>query len=205
MKQWIGIVIGGGVLMFSISGCGVTKDVTVRSYLQDRPRVDQNREVGNSGYIMGNPVDEDAEYKKTRKVYVIEVNRENQITDTVIDVDEDFQSSSPAREESRDRPTETIPESRRVTREERIESVRRLELPKFDDEAYYKETASATVQEPLRFEDYTIEKNDTLQKISKKFYDSFSQWPKIYDANRNKIDNPNVLRPGVVIRIPIYQ
>ena len=50
---------------------------------------------------------------------------------------------------------------------------------------------------------YTIEKDDTLQKISKKFYDSFSQWHRIYEANRAAIKNPDRLKPGTVITIPV--
>ena len=45
-------------------------------------------------------------------------------------------------------------------------------------------------------------KDDTLQKISKKVYGSHGKWTKIYDANKDKIKNPNFVKPGTVITIP---
>ena len=49
---------------------------------------------------------------------------------------------------------------------------------------------------------YTVMKDDTLQKISKKVYGSHGKWTKIYDANKDKIKNPNFVKPGTVITIP---
>ena len=49
---------------------------------------------------------------------------------------------------------------------------------------------------------YTVLKDDTLQKIAKKFYGSYGKWIKIYDANKNKMKNPNFVKPGTVITIP---
>ena len=49
---------------------------------------------------------------------------------------------------------------------------------------------------------YTVQKDDTLQKISKKLFGSYGKWYKIYEANKNKIKNPNLLKPGMVLTIP---
>ena len=49
---------------------------------------------------------------------------------------------------------------------------------------------------------YTIQEDDTLQKISKKFYDAYSKWPKIYEANKDKLKSPEFIKPGITIRIP---
>ncbi|MBI5023504.1 MAG: LysM peptidoglycan-binding domain-containing protein [Candidatus Omnitrophica bacterium] len=50
---------------------------------------------------------------------------------------------------------------------------------------------------------YTAEKDDTLQKISKKFYDSYSKWTRIYEANKSVIPNPDRIKPGTVLQIPM--
>jgi nucleoid-associated protein YgaU len=55
------------------------------------------------------------------------------------------------------------------------------------------------------FQEYTVEKGDTLQKISKKFYDSYSKWPGIYEANKDVIADPNNIKPGIVLQIPMGQ
>ena len=51
-------------------------------------------------------------------------------------------------------------------------------------------------------ENYTVEKNDTLQKISKKFYGTTKNWPKIYEANKDVLRSPDKLYAGQNLRIP---
>lgn len=202
MKHQAWVLFMTGALLFTMGGCSARRDIQVRSYLQDMPRVDQKRDAGNAGYIMGKPVEDAAEYKKTRKLFIWEFNRKTRVTDTEVDIEETYKSSTPQppAPASSARPART----EQVIKEERTTTTSRIQLPDFDSATYHKEAAASMV-EPVSFVDYTIEKNDTLQKISKKFYDSYSKWPKIYDANRDRIDNPNVLKPGVNIRIPLYK
>ncbi len=54
-------------------------------------------------------------------------------------------------------------------------------------------------------QNYVVEKDDTLQKISKKVYGSYSKWTKIYDANRDIIKDPNFLKSGVTLKIPVLE
>lgn len=49
---------------------------------------------------------------------------------------------------------------------------------------------------------YTIKKGDTLWAIAKKYYGKGSEYPKIFNANKDKIKNPNKIYPGQVIKIP---
>lgn len=55
---------------------------------------------------------------------------------------------------------------------------------------------------PQGFEKYTVAKNDTLQKISKKFYGTTKKWMKIYNANKNVLAGPDKLYPGQTLNIP---
>ena len=52
------------------------------------------------------------------------------------------------------------------------------------------------------FEKYTVSKNDTLQKISKKFYGTTKNWYKIYAANKDVLRGPDKLYPGQILKIP---
>lgn len=52
-------------------------------------------------------------------------------------------------------------------------------------------------------EKYTIQKGDTLQKISQKFYGTTKKWNKIFEANKDKLKAPNKIYPGQVIDIPV--
>ncbi len=66
-------------------------------------------------------------------------------------------------------------------------------------------SGSETVREEVAqesFEKYTVQKNDTLQKISQKFFGTTKKWMKIYDANKDTLKSPNSIRPGQVINIP---
>ena len=49
---------------------------------------------------------------------------------------------------------------------------------------------------------YTVKKGDCLWNIAKKFYGNGSAYTKIYDANTNKIANPNLIYPGQIFVIP---
>lgn len=50
---------------------------------------------------------------------------------------------------------------------------------------------------------YTVVKGDCLWNIAKKFYGNGSQYTKIYNANKGKIKNPNLIYPGQVLTIPV--
>jgi LysM repeat protein len=49
---------------------------------------------------------------------------------------------------------------------------------------------------------YVVREGDTLASISRKFYKSSGRWKKIRDANKNVIDDPAKLKPGMTLTIP---
>ena len=49
---------------------------------------------------------------------------------------------------------------------------------------------------------YVVKKNDTLTKISRTVYGNHGLWNKIYNANKDKIRNPNLIHQGQVLIIP---
>lgn len=49
---------------------------------------------------------------------------------------------------------------------------------------------------------YTVKKGDTLWAIAAKYYGNGAQYNKIYNANTDKISNPNLIYPGQVFTIP---
>lgn len=49
---------------------------------------------------------------------------------------------------------------------------------------------------------YTVKRGDCLWNIAKRFYGNGASYTKIYDANTNKIANPNLIYPGQVFVIP---
>lgn len=51
--------------------------------------------------------------------------------------------------------------------------------------------------------EYTIIKGDTLSSISNRFFNDPTLWKAIYEANKSSIKNPNVLKVGQKIKIPL--
>ena len=49
---------------------------------------------------------------------------------------------------------------------------------------------------------YTVKKGDCLWKIAKRFYGNGASYKKIFNANRDKISNPNKIQIGQVLTIP---
>ncbi|WP_412067827.1 peptidoglycan-binding protein LysM [Rubrivirga sp. IMCC43871] len=63
------------------------------------------------------------------------------------------------------------------------------------------QTAGATTAAPSsRY--YTIKSGDTLSKIAKEHYGDANAYPKIFEANREVIGDPDKIYPGQQIRIP---
>lgn len=49
---------------------------------------------------------------------------------------------------------------------------------------------------------YTVKRGDTLWGIAKRFYGNGTKYSTIYNANRSKVRNPNLIYPGQVLTIP---
>ena len=56
------------------------------------------------------------------------------------------------------------------------------------------------VAEPDAF--YTVASGDSLSRIAKRFYGDGNQWRRIFDANREQIEDPDLIRPGQKLKIP---
>lgn len=178
----------GMVLLTALtSGC-----VTARKYVMEKPRVDTTVE-GNKGYVMGVPPEEtvsaDVQQKRERlgdkrKIDVLEVDlstkssKSTKINPVCIDVT--GPSVAPVRAEESVLFSEPVVEPQ----EEPVKVV-----------APVKKSAPG-------FTSYTVQKNDTLQKISMKFYGTSKKWYALYKENSNVLKGPDRLRPGQVIRIP---
>lgn len=66
------------------------------------------------------------------------------------------------------------------------------------------QTGSSTVQGggATGEQSYTVEKGDTLSRISKQFYGKAGKWNAIFEANRDQLDDPDKIQPGQVLKIP---
>jgi nucleoid-associated protein YgaU len=49
---------------------------------------------------------------------------------------------------------------------------------------------------------YVVESGDNLAKIAKKFFGDPNAWRRIFEENRDVIQNPDLIQPGWKLRIP---
>ncbi len=88
-------------------------------------------------------------------------------------------------------PTDTEPVTTEIT-----------PLPPVTEAPTIVEEAPPVVAAPDRPATYTVKKGDSLWKIAGKVYRNPLKWPRIYRANKDKIQNPHKIFPGQVLTIP---
>jgi len=49
---------------------------------------------------------------------------------------------------------------------------------------------------------YVVKPGDTLSGIAKQMYGKAARWPEIIEANKDRIKDPNLIRPGWQLGIP---
>lgn len=72
----------------------------------------------------------------------------------------------------------------------------------FSDVTSGKSTSAPAPADAATGQTYTVKSGDSLSKIAKKFYGDANNWHRIYDANRDKIKNPDLIHPGQEFTIP---
>ncbi len=180
-----------------VSGC------VVRTVPYTHERVDQATE-GNRGYLTGTPPKIEPEEKPPRDMLNIEIElpphgsyewKDNELTGNrgyVVGAPQiQKEMPAPPTEEKESRPKVLKPE------------------------AYYQPGLRITGARPVIKEKpakeevklidrYIVQEGDTLQKIAakKEVYGNWRKWKKLFEANKEKIKDPNKIRPGMELVIP---
>ncbi len=164
------------LLIIFLAGC-----MRVRTYTVEKPRTDTDIE-GNQGYLSGEPDNKQKESRlgATRKVSVLEFEFGPKSKETV--------SGPDSREESYEE--DSYEED--FYQEE-------MAMPKIKVKEY--EMASPEYE----YKDYIVQKNDTLQKISNKFYGTTRKWELIYQENKDILKSPDEIYPGAKIKVPVLR
>lgn len=161
-----------GVLILAFTLSGCV----VRTYKLTKDRVDQDLSAGNKGYLKGSaPAGEVKERPTTRTTQVLEVELYPPIR---------FDKKTKV---SRSKTTQPQAASESVSAE--------------GNRGYLMQGSSQEVAASA-YEKYTVQKGDTLQKISQKFYGTTKKWMKLYEANKDILKGPDKVYPGQTINIP---
>ena len=62
--------------------------------------------------------------------------------------------------------------------------------------------ADIKVETTAYYHKHTVEKGESLSKISKHYYEDPMKYMKIFEANKNILKDPNVIHPGQELVIP---
>ncbi len=75
---------------------------------------------------------------------------------------------------------------------------------KIKEHAGYENEVSADikVQNTDLHGQYTVKSGDSLSKIAKHIYGDAGSYNRIYEANRDTLSNPDLIKPGQVLKIP---
>ncbi len=171
-----------GLFLISAWGC------RVRTYTVEKPRVDLEVS-GNQGYLAGNPPPGQRvtreDLSSTRKIKVLELDvgpkRESDTVYKGAGSRADVQSQEYSEDIIFGEPQESF------------------DVEDYPEAEYYKEKQA----QPEKFETYTVKSDDTLQKISKRFYGTTKKWIDIYQANSDVLASSDQIYPGQELKIPL--
>jgi nucleoid-associated protein YgaU len=60
----------------------------------------------------------------------------------------------------------------------------------------------AQSQTPQKHTTYTVKAGDTLSKIAKEFLGDANAYMDIFNANKDQLSDPNLIKPGQILKIP---
>lgn len=63
--------------------------------------------------------------------------------------------------------------------------------------------ASTQTGSAAKYEMYTVKEGDWLSKIAGAYYGDVHKWDRIFQANRDQISDPDKIRPGQILKIPL--
>ncbi len=188
-----------------VSGCAAR----VTPYEVDR--VDQELD-GNRGIVGGKVSDmPEVKRKKTKKMYNLEIElpvggeKKSARKDVASKGNKGYLAG-------KEIPGETTAPAKKKTGRKRLLPFTRSSKPQViyqpsanSSNKYKKEKGSGTIAEG-KIETgeriYTVEKGDTLQKISDKAYGTTKKWKKIFEANKDTLKSPDKIKPGQELVIP---
>ena len=179
MAKFLNIVLIFLSALF-FSGC------LVRTYTVEKPRVDLEI-TGNQGYLQGTSSQETVKEKRKlsskRKINVLEVEL----------------GKHPVGGETKER-TKMTEDYPLIEEEELISEDIIMEEPQASSDDIEEDELYA---EKKQYQTYTVQQNDTLQKISYKFYNTTKSWNLIYEANKDILKGPDRIYSGQILKIPL--
>jgi len=184
MKKLIVLSLG----IFFISGC------LVRTYTVYKPRVN-TKVSGNRGYIVGEP--KEGEEPKENKPSLGKMR-----PFTVFEIE--LGAHAPESVTGRPKKVSSLAKQKEAAGAKKSSAGAIEEVINKAGETTQEAVPAGSIKEgpKAEYKYYTVQKNDTLQKISSKFYGTTRKWKLIYEENKDVIKNSDRVYPGIKIKIP---
>ena len=188
------LVCGLLILMFLVSGCVTVKPVTYE-------RVDQEVS-GNQGFLMG---DGDGQRKntKTTKTFIkvdIDLSRPGTEVVTTEEYSESTENNNDLKKMASDKPGDYNKGYFEATVDEPSESINEMSCVVINN---VEEVEMISVVEAT-YDYYVVKKGETLWDIAGRpeVYGNSSKWKMIFEANKDMIRKPSLIKPGMKLKIP---
>ncbi|MBX7185790.1 MAG: LysM peptidoglycan-binding domain-containing protein [Vicinamibacteria bacterium] len=75
-------------------------------------------------------------------------------------------------------------------------------MPDFSGVTGGASTTAKSAAPAVVYETYTVKSGDSLSKIAKRKYGNANLWKAIFEANKDRIKNPDLIQVGWELRIP---
>ncbi|MDP8261570.1 MAG: LysM peptidoglycan-binding domain-containing protein [Candidatus Kappaea frigidicola] len=187
------LICGLLMLMLLISGCVTVKPVTYE-------RVDQEVS-GNQGFLMG---DGDGQKKntKTTKTFIkvdIDLSRPGSEPMTTEEYSEN-NNSDDLKKMASDTPGDYNKGYFEAATDDKSENFNDMSCVVIED---VEEVEVISIVEPT-YDYYVVKKGETLWDIAGRpeVYGNSSKWKIIFEANKDKIRKPSLIKPGMKLKIP---
>lgn len=72
----------------------------------------------------------------------------------------------------------------------------------FSDVSSQAQSTAPMAEQAQEQQSYTVRQGDTLSTIAKQHYGNSQAWPRIFDANRDVLSNPDHIKPGQQLKLP---
>ena len=179
-----------GAAVLSMAGCA-----RITSQVVEKPRVDQQLEQGNRGYLAGTAPPA-SERTGTRQMIQtdVELPTANELNPWKL------KRSAPGSASVQAPSSRVIPAARSIEPEPAEEENRdEMEIPPVRTSA---RSAPVSREGASAYTTYTVQKGDNLEKIAAKVYGNGNKWRRIYKANQDHLKSPNKIYVGQKLKIP---
>jgi nucleoid-associated protein YgaU len=186
------------ISVFLVSGCMTVRPVT-------HERVDQNLS-GNQGYLMGEGTTEKDPNRKDTKTYIkFDIDLSGSDAEEEIDYEQSSrtQSTDDFKKMASDKPGDYNKGYFVASDIDETKKKSDLQCAIIEEPIEVQRVEIETYQEPV-YDYYTVKKGETLWDIAGRpeVYGNSSKWKVIFNANKDKIKKPSLIKPGMKLKIP---